>query len=377
MAIKVRKKPPASSKKAPAPKKRAAKPRAAKAAPTDFAAPLPVGPRRVVFIDVENTSSEAELLRVFDELGIDLTGGTTEVAAIGNWRVVGQHLGRSLAERGAQLVHSAPAARVSDWSDLWIAVQAGIWLGRSRPGDRIEIVSHDRAFDAVGDASARLGVVFRRVTYRAAGARGGVEDAVVERDTEAVWEGAGRRRRRRGGAGRGGGLGPVHGGRAPGPRARPVHAAAPHVVQPAAEATPIAWPDDGWEAEASPRASGALLEHDAPQGATQDELRETIARLAAAEPSRTITLDTLTETLKEAGFQRPPGSPRLVTRLRATPGVEVLANGKVRLAGDDVGGEADADFAAPSGEPGPRRSRRRGGRRRGGRGRQPPSAPST
>ena len=37
-------------------------------------------------------------------------------------------------------------------------------------GDVLEVVSHDRAFDAVGDAAARLGVTFRRITYRATAA---------------------------------------------------------------------------------------------------------------------------------------------------------------------------------------------------------------
>ncbi|HEY3355203.1 MAG TPA: hypothetical protein VGQ83_18265, partial [Polyangia bacterium] len=170
-------KPPAppTAVKPPAPPTAAAKPPAtppakkpAKAKPA--VAPVVVGPRRAVFIDVENTSSDAALSRVLDELKLDLTGGATEVTAVGNWRVVGQQLGRSLAQRGANLLHSAPAARVSDWSDLWIAVQVGIWLGRSRPGDTLEIVSHDRAFDAGGDAAARLGVVFRRITYHAPGA---------------------------------------------------------------------------------------------------------------------------------------------------------------------------------------------------------------
>lgn len=328
-------------------------------------APVVAGPRRAVFIDVENTSSESELARVLDELAIDLSTGNTDVTAIGNWRVVGQQLGRSLAQRGAHLVHSAPATRVPDWSDLWIAVHAGIWLGRSRPGDVIDIVSHDRAFDAVGDAAARLGVRFNRITYRSAGPSVATSEPSGERRP--------RRRRRRGGAGRS--SGPSH--EAP---QRQSHAAASH-------------------------APAAVRHEQEPHAASQEQIEQVIARLAAADPAHTVTLDALTVALKAAGFQRPPGSPRLVTRLRRMKDIEVLPNGKVRMAAlpeavaseapaeplaepaaaDDA--EADAVAANGAGDHGAageagtkRRSRRRGGRRRGGRGRKAaasePTAPS-
>src|SRR5262249_43000173 len=74
---------------------------------------------------------------------------------------------RMLAALGAHLVHSAPAVGVRDWSDLWIAVAAGRWLAGARPGDSLDVVSDDRAFDAVGDAAAATGVIFRRISYRA------------------------------------------------------------------------------------------------------------------------------------------------------------------------------------------------------------------
>jgi hypothetical protein len=305
-----------------------------------------------VFIDVENTSSEAELLRVLDELKIDLKNGATQVAAIGNWRMVGQQLGRSLAQRGAQLVHSAPAARVPDWSDLWIAVQAGIWLGRSRPGDAVEIVSHDRAFDAVGDAAAQLGVVFRRITYRSAGASAAVSES--HPSTERQGTGRGGRRRR--------------GGRAPA-MARP------------APQTPVV----AASARVDDSHLTAQLSDESRQGASPQQLHAIIARLVAASASRTVTLDALTVALKAAGFQRPPGSPRLVTRLRQVKGLEILANGKLRLTDDAANAPSlDARETRPEemsseptrteeeiglageGEP-VRRPRRRG--RRGGRGR--------
>jgi hypothetical protein len=286
-----------------------------------------------VFVDVENTSSEAALSRLLDELKLDLTNGATEVTAIGNWRLAGPRLGRSLARRGAALVHSAPAARVPDWSDLWIAVQAGIWLGRSRPGDLLEIVSHDRAFDAVGDAAARLGVTFRRLTYHGAGASAAAVASAP--DEEEVHEHRGRRRSRRG-RGRGAGsprsasparpATPARGPAPQGPRAPAARAPAPAApsARPAPASPPVAPP-------VAPTGEGA------PHGASEARLKQTIARLAAADPARTVTLDALTAALKAAGFQRPPGSPRLVTRLRQTRGIEVLPNSRVRLVDDAAG----------------------------------------
>jgi hypothetical protein len=71
---------------------------------------------------------------------------------------------------------------VPDWSDLRIAAAAGVWLGEARPGDRIEIVSDDRAFDAVGDVAAGLGVTFRRVSYRLLFERSDDGDSRVDHD---------------------------------------------------------------------------------------------------------------------------------------------------------------------------------------------------
>jgi len=322
------------------------------------------GPRHAVFIDVENTSSEIDLVRVLEDLHIDRA--KTDLTAVGNWRVVGQQLGRMLAQRGAHLVHSAPAPRVPDWSDLWIAVTAGMWLGRAAPGDALDILSDDRAFDAVGDAAARLGVKFRRITYRTTA-------AVAERAAAAAEEkSAGGRRRRR---------------RRRGESAAPAsHAPARH-------------------AHHAPAAAATTTE-DERHAASLEQIRAAIARLTAADPAHGVSLDTLTLTLKAEGFQRPPGSPRLVTRLRRIKDVEMLPNGRVRLVGetaeivsaavegtyddeqggaaDDTGGEeiAASSDEAPAAAPGgkstaKRRSRRRGGRRRGGRRHAAGASPET
>jgi hypothetical protein len=288
--------------------------------------------RRAIFIDVENTSSKAELIRVLDELTA-VEGGAAEktapeISAIGNWRVVGQELARALAERGAQLVHSAPVTRVSDWSDLWIAVSAGIWLGTARPGDAIEIVSHDRAFDAVGDAAARLGVSFRRVTYRATSGSSSRTTSSARSTSTASRTSAGssRRRGRRGGA----------------------------------------------SAKAAAEAVKAASVGDEPLSAPVDELRSMIGELMSAGTGDGVSLDALTRALKAAGFQRPQGSPRLMTRLRRMKDVEVGRDNIVRLIGGAPEEAADApEPEVPAGEAattGRRRRGRRGGRRRGRRG---------
>ena len=300
--------------------------RGKRAGTEEAAVPAPPPPperRRAVFIDVENTSSKSELMGALDGLTLDRGGERVEMSAIGNWRVVGQDLARALAERGAQLVHSAPVSRVSDWSDLWIAVSAGIWLGTARPGDVVEIVSHDRAFDAVGDAAARLGVTFRRITYRASGgaAKTGTKKRSRGRATKRAASGASR-------------------------------APAPTMPQAVAGAEPVA--------------------------ASAEQLRQAIAVLMQGGAPDGVSLDALTRALKEAGFLRPPGSPRLVNRLRRLKDVEVASNGRVRLVGahapaPPVAAESGGDEAPPTRRR--RSSRRRGGRRRGRRGKG--SAPAT
>ncbi len=336
---------PAKPAKKTATRKRATTPKPVKAATsrkkTD-AVSEPQAHRRAIFIDVENTSSEAALVTALDQLGIDRQAQDTELVAVGNWRVIGQHVARMLAQRGARLVHTAPATGVKDWSDLSIAVAAGIWLGRAQAGDSIAIVSADRAFDAVADAAANLGVAFHRLVY------GGAPSAA---ERVAPVEGASRRRRsHRGGRRRRGSERAF----VPTPPWQPtaVEPTTAHAETPTAPALP-----SGSE-ELSETVEGQKDIH----AASPDQIVSTIARLTARAPQRGVNLDLLINALKDEGFGRPPGSPRLVTRLRKMRDIEVSPTGMVRL----VGATALAPHPAPASEesPSPRHPRRRGGRRR-------------
>ncbi|MEX2221911.1 MAG: hypothetical protein WEG40_08940 [Candidatus Rokuibacteriota bacterium] len=130
--------------------------------------------------------------------------------------------------------------------------------------------------------------------------------------------------------------------------------------------------------------------------------------LAGRAPNGAVLIDTLTRALKERGFSRPPGSPRLITRLRRIREIEVSRTGMITLVGtaaaptraheppaSDAAAEAaelDADAASDEpisgdeGTPGNEAARadaapgssgrRRRRRRRGGRGRRGGGAPA-
>jgi hypothetical protein len=355
--------------------------------------------RRAVFFDVENTSRTEDIEKVLAHLALDFTRGGIEFMAVGNWRVIGHEPARILAAKGARLIHSAPATGVRDWSDLRIAVAAGGWIAAAQPGDFLEIVSDDQAFEAVGDEAAGRGIVFRRVSYRrlaglpvSAPSHG---EPLADAGPARHHSRGGRRSRYRGGGGRGGHV-----------TSHPVRPHAPIHRSPAAP-TP---------ARAEPAADASV------QTAPLDELLDVLHALLAGAPQG-ITLDNLANALKGRGFRRRSGSPRLITRLklikdividrsgniRFADGVTGIASGPVRIHRDDAplatdaiepsGGddefaaadsphaadeeasdeegsdeEASSDDAAPEsapGEAGPengrRRRRRRGGRRRRGR----------
>jgi hypothetical protein len=292
----------------------------AAARPPEPERPFPSG-RRAIFFDVENTSRPQHIARVIDYLVVDRQGRRTDFVAVGNWRVIGHDTARLLAGHGAQLLHSAPSVGVKDWSDLRIAVAAGVWLGTARPGDVLEVISDDRAFDAVGDVAVGLGIAFRRLSYRAlTGMQREAEplaiSAPVEPRAEPSGGGGGRRRRgRRGGHGRR--EGPV------------LHPPPPPPPPPA----PIQTEEAG------------------PHTAPHDELLGIARELIGRSSSGAVTLDSLANALKSRGFSRPPGSPRLITRLRRLRELVVSRSGHITL----VDG-ASAPPAEPQTEPGPSES---------------------
>jgi hypothetical protein len=119
--------------------------------------------------------------------------------------------------------------------------------------------------------------------------------------------------------------------------------------------------------------------------APHDELVDVVRELADHAPNNAVLIDTLARALKERGFSRPPGSPRLITRLRRIRELVVSRTGMITLADAAAGGEvappaeaegADAEVdtlaePSPGGETAPaagapRRSRRRRRRRRRG-----------
>ena len=288
--------------------------------------PRPSG-RRAIFLDVENTSRAQHLAHVIEHLGVDPWQRQTELVAVANWRVVGHEAARLLAARGAYLVHSAPSTGVRDWSDLRIAVAAGIWLASARPGDLIEIVSDDRAFDAVGDVAASLGIEFRRLSYRRLREATGAPEPEPEDQplvTSAAGSGSGsgsRRRRRRRGRGPAGGPPQAHGH-----DRRPPHR--PDVRPMGSGSGP------GGRRPPAP-SHAPRPQPDAPHmTAPHDELVSVVRGLVEASPKRSVSIDAVANALKGRGFQRPPGSPRLVTRLRRIREIVVSPAGTITLADD-------------------------------------------
>ena len=270
--------------------------------------------RRAIFFDVENTSQVSHIARVIDHLRVDRTGQRTDFIAVGNWRVIGHDTARILAKSGAQLVHSAPSVGVRDWSDLRIAVGAGVWLAAARPGDVIEIISDDRAFDAVGDVAASLGIVYQRLSYRTLTGATSAPPVEVAPVAESRSD-RGRRGRRRGRGGHRSESADSR-GRAPHRAASPPSPGGGHAM--GARSAPAAAPQLGPE----------------PHTAPHDELVAVVRELTERTPGHHVTLDALANALKQRGFSRPSGSPRLITRLRRIKALEVNRAGVITLVGD-------------------------------------------
>ncbi|MGH7334943.1 MAG: hypothetical protein ACREKS_19825, partial [Candidatus Rokuibacteriota bacterium] len=289
---------------------------ATRAMPPEPDRPFPAG-CRAIFFDVENTSRAEHIARVIDHLAVDRLGRRTDFVAVGNWKVIGQDTARLLARHGAQLLHSAPSTGVRDWSDLRIAVGAGVWLASARPGDIIEIVTNDRAFDAVGDVAASLGIAFRRLSYQGlVGATAGPVPA-PEPARPAATDSRGRHRRR---------------GRRRGwhetVRSAPAPAAS-DVAPPTPDPPPAPIVCELPLASASE--NGAEPPSGEPHTAPHDEIIAVVRDLIHRAPARSVTIDTLANALKTRGFSRPPGSPRLITRLRRIKEISVSRTGMITL----------------------------------------------
>jgi hypothetical protein len=67
------------------------------------------------------------------------------------------------------------------------------------------------------------------------------------------------------------------------------------------------------------------------QAAPRDDLLAVVRALVHASGGRGVTIDALSNALKARGFSRPPGSPRLITRLRQMKALDVSARGMIRL----------------------------------------------
>ena len=131
-------------------------------------------------------------------------------------------------------------------------------------------------------------------------------------------------------------------------------------------------------------AQPVVAEGDDVHTAPHDELIEVVRELMAGSPAG-VSLDQLANALREHGFRRTPGSPRLITRLKRIKEIEVSRSGMIRVVDGSASeylpasidpdepadetstaeGDTPAAEAAPTGER--RRRRRRGGRRRRGR----------
>ena len=82
--------------------------------------------------------------------------------------------------------------------------------------------------------------------------------------------------------------------------------------------------------------------------APHDELVSVVRGLVESSPKRSVSIDAVANALKSRGFQRSPGSPRLVTRLRRIREILVSPSGTIRLAED---GEVPANGPLAEGEP--------------------------
>ena len=108
--------------------------------------------------------------------------------------------------------------------------------------------------------------------------------------------------------------------------------------------------------------------------APHDKIIDIVRELAQGSSNGAVLIDTIERTLKARGFGRPPGSPRLVTRLRHIKELSVSPTGMITLVGEPARAvPVAAGVAAEAPVPEPATGRRRRRSRRGGRGRRRPA----
>jgi len=89
-----------------------------------------------------------------------------------------------------------------------------------------------------------------------------------------------------------------------------------------------------------PVTSGSDEMPSSPHTAPHDEIINVVHDLIRANPGRTVSIDTLANALKSRGFSRPPGSPRLITRLRRLKEIELSRTGMITFVDSAREGEA-------------------------------------
>ena len=122
-------------------------------------------------------------------------------------------------------------------------------------------------------------------------------------------------------------------------KAAPAIGAAVGIVEAAAAAGVTIVPASPPTVHAAPAAAEPPSE---PHTAPHDELLGVARDLIYRAPARMVTLDALANALKARGFSRPPGSPRLITRLRRIRELQINRAGHITLLDLGIGCAVDA-----------------------------------
>jgi hypothetical protein len=96
-----------------------------------------------------------------------------------------------------------------------------------------------------------------------------------------------------------------------------------------------------------PHAPRVALGAEEPHTAPHDEIVNVVQDLVHRAHGRPVLIDRLARELKERGFSRTPGSPRLVTRLRRIKELSVSPTGMISLVGAPAAAEPYPRHAPP------------------------------